>query len=500
MNSKTRIPASAIGIAGLCLLTASEAATAEKAAAVRVWNDRDLAEWAVPVAGLNVPPGHFSEREYYAAPVAGWLRTYPVYFPGREPRGYQESLEAKRPKPLIPGGVRTTGWWVEAGKRVFREIDVPAARTYDPEIIAAVRSMEAMQKAGVKPEADGTIAGLRWVPTPRGLALSVHECGGCHTRVLPDGSRIDGAPFQGSGNAVLGRLVTRAIETLFGDDPAVWRWRSSAVPWIPNDPHETIRTMQPADLRALFRRVVPGAFARFNGSPFYPAKTPDLIGIRDRRYIDHTATHRLRNQGDLMRYAALVSCCDSADFGPHRMFSDSQRRIHYRFPDEVLMALAAYIDSLEPPPNPNLGDPRIAAGRRVFEREGCRGCHTPPFYTNNKLTLAEGFRPPKDHPLAADIMDLTVGTDPGLALRTRKGTGLYKVPSLRGVWYRGRFHHDGSIASLEEWFDPARLRHDYVPELLRNSGITSRPVKGHEFGLNLDAAEKAALIAFLKSL
>ena len=50
--------------------------------APRFWNDRELADWALPVAGLNVRPAHFSERDYYAAPDAEWVRTYPVYFPG----------------------------------------------------------------------------------------------------------------------------------------------------------------------------------------------------------------------------------------------------------------------------------------------------------------------------------------------------------------------------------------------------------------------------------
>lgn len=209
-----------------------------------------------------------------------------------------------------------------------------------------------------------------------------------------------------------------------------------------------------------------------------------MIGIGERRYLDHTATHRHRDIADLMRYAALVACCDSADFGPHRMLPDQQRRITFRFPDELLFALAQYLYSLQPPSNPHRSDPRIAAGQKVFGREGCGGCHTPPLYTNNKLTLAEGFSPPKDHPLAADIMPVSVGTASGLARRTRKGTGLYKIPSLKGVWYRGRFHHDGSIASLEEWFDPARRE----------------KVKGHDFGLKLSTEDKAALIAFLRGL
>ena len=41
-----------------------------------------------------------------------------------------------------------------------------------------------------------------------------------------------------------------------------------------------------------------------------------------------------------------------------------------------------------------------------------------------------------------------------LALRTRRGTGYYRVPSLKGVWYSGPFEHNGSVATLEDWFDP----------------------------------------------
>ena len=33
-----------------------------------------------------------------------------------------------------------------------------------------------------------------------------------------------------------------------------------------------------------------GAVPRWNGSVYYPAKVPDLIGIKDRKYIDHTRT------------------------------------------------------------------------------------------------------------------------------------------------------------------------------------------------------------------
>ena len=39
----------------------------------------------------------------------------------------------------------------------------------------------------------------------------------------------------------------------------------------------------------------------------------------------------------------------------------------------------------------------------------------------------------------------------------------YKVPSLKGVWCRGHYLHEGSAASLEEMFDLARLEETHVP-------------------------------------
>ena len=93
-----------------------------------------------------------------------------------------------------------------------------------------------------------------------------------------------------------------------------------------------------------------------------------------------------------------------------------------------------------------------------------------------------------------------MGTDPGLALNTRKGTGFYKVPSLKGVWYRGHYLHDGSVASLEEMFDPERLSDAHIVGGYSPPGAKARAIRGHEFGLKLDSGERAQLIAFLRTL
>lgn len=160
-----------------------------------------------------------------------------------------------------------------------------------------------------------------------------------------------------------------------------------------------------------------------------------------------------------------------------------------------------YLLALEPPANPDTGPQDVvSAGERSFNEQGCGGCHAPLDYTNGSLTLAEGFEAPPDHPNREDIAGIFVGTDAGLALRTRKGTGFYKVPSLRGLWYRPFLLHDGSVASLDELFDPGRLSPEHLPGGWKEPGTERRAVSGHRYGLDLRAEDKEALLAFVRSL
>ena len=184
---------------------------------------------------------------------------------------------------------------------------------------------------------------------------------------------------------------------------------------------------------------------------------------------------------NLMRYAAMNQGADRlgnfAGFIPADVPRFSQLpppETRDRYSDEQLYGLALWIYSLRPPPNPNKFDALAAAGQKVFERERCATCHTPPLYTNNKLTPAKGFEIPPEHMKTYDILPISVGTDPNLTMQTRRGTGYYKVPSLKGLWYRGMFPHDGSCATLEDWFDPLRLRDDYVPTGWKGYGIEKR--------------------------
>jgi len=491
-------------LAILALLLAPSLAAQGPQGVPRTWDSQALSDWPVSLAHEGLRGGFFSEKEYYATPVDNY-RTYPVYHPDREPPGYWESLKKKKPEPILnTKNIGPSFNWVAAGRILWEGLDVPALRVYDADTIALARSSKHFRenKDRMVQRADGTMAVYRWVITPKGIALGAAACASCHTRNLDDGTVLDGPGFtRSTTDTLIDRLVTAATRNSFpGDTLQMALFRAYGVPWIRGDIHESLKTMPDKEIGELFASQPPGATDRTNGSPFFLTKVPDLIGIRDQKYIDHTATHKHRDIGDLMRYAALVECCDSLDFGKHQMLTRRQRKMFFHWPDELLYALAQYIYSLQPPPNPNPKNGLTARGEAVFSNSGCSFCHTPPLYTNNKLTLASGFKPAENHPLRQDILTISVGTDPNLALKTRKGTGFYKVPSLKGVWYRGLYGHDGAVSTLEEWFDPARLSDNYVPSGFKGYRVKTRAVPGHEFGLNLANDDKAALIAFLKTL
>lgn len=474
--------------------------------APKIWDDAKLADWATPVAGLNVKPAHYSSAEYYAVPGDN-LRTYPFYPVTREPAGYWEWLQRQKPEPLVDAEkIQTTDEWIAAGGRAFEDLDALLVRSDDPALIARARDPQAFQNA--QPRPDGSLAQLRWVVTRKGVMLSAPACSACHATARsregpgPARNRPRDTPLTGA-NATLNRLAR-----FYTDDPVpVALWKEFTVPWAPDPRVERFRTMTLPELQALNnaeqfgRSFGAGMFARANGSLYHATRIPDLRDLRYSRYLDATATHRLRGPEDIARYAALVTGADRMDFGTHRILSDSQRRLHFRYADEVLYAIGMYVMSLEPRKNPEPGPADLRArGEQIFEREKCARCHPAPEYTTGKLTLASGWTPPADHPYRDDIMPVSVGTDAGAALKTRKGTGLYKIPSLRGVWSRRVLLHDGSLTSLEELFDAARLEPEYEPKGWNPPGVTRRPVPGHEVGLSLSPDEKKALIAFLRGL
>jgi hypothetical protein len=95
----------------------------------------------------------------------------------------------------------------------------------------------------------------------------------------------------------------------------------------------------------------------------------------------------------------------------------------------------------------------------------------------------------------APVSARRVGTDPALAHGTSRGTGLYRPAPLVGVAAAAPYLHDGSVATLDDLFDRARLQPGF-DRGARGPGA----VPGHAFGTKLPAHDRDALVAWLRTL
>jgi len=286
-------------------------------------------------------------------------------------------------------------------------------------------------------------------------------------------------------------------------------------PWVEDLKEKIMALTQEDDIAALM--AAPNGVISRQGMAFgFPLRVPSLIGIKDQKYLDNTGLMRNRGPADLMRYAALnqgmdlvtsyngfipMGINDFSELPPTDEWRNAFGYDAFRYSDAQLYALTQFIYSLKSPDNPQHFSAEILQrGKMIFEEQGCVTCHTPPLYTNNMLTPAIGFEPPEWHFEKYDVFNVSVETDPTTALKSRRGTGYYKIPSLLGVWYRGPFFHNGELATLEDVMDPHRLDDDYIPTGYKAPGVVTKPVRGHDFGMELSAEDKKALVAFLKSL
>ena len=455
----------------------------------RTWDAPELATFELPLVQADRSALHATPDYYYRLAVRPIYKSYPVYAPGTEPAGYLEWLAQQEPAlGFDPPALGTDAEWIAAGEAVF-DAPIGYGATFK---VATLRDRDWYERNHVPVTKDGIMPFSRYVIRRKGVVeAGSGSCLMCHARVMADGALLKGA----QGNFPADRIVADNLrqQAAAAKDPEallagirLGQRTFFSMPWLRPDPIARVASMSIDDIARAYDAVPVGASTRVNLSLFTPAQIPDLIGLRDRRFLDHTGLVQQRSIADLMRYVAIVQGANAfARFGDFLLVDPVPDPTKMeRYSDEQLYALGRYLYSLTPPPNPNTASALSERGRRVFVREGCNACHTAPLYTSNKLTPVAGFRVPDAHRQRYGIIDRSVGTDPELALRTRKGTGYYKVPSLKGVWYRGPFHHAGAVKTLDEWFDPAR---------------PSR-VPGHPFGLKLTPEDRHALIAFLGTL
>ena len=448
-----------------------------------------------------------SEKYYNSLAEHVIVKTFPYYVRDAENPGYLDSLRTLEPEVVFdPAKLKTQEDWIKAGEIVF---NWPAAYSPHDGKVSKLSKSD-FQKSG-KITKDGVYPFSSYVVSEKGkIQVGSLSCASCHTRVTNSGEVIPGA----QGNVFNSKGFAETIRSQRVPFPVFQQGSKmlSYAPWASD-----LKTMpDSAEEFATYITGPPGVVDRQGGGYLYPFAVPSLIGIKDIKYLDWTGLMKHDGPGDMMRYAAFNQGLDMltsydgyipGGINNHSELPSCTAWTHpfgyapKRYTDAQLYALTQYIYSLQPPANPNkFPEDLIRKGKMIFAQQGCVSCHTPPLYTNNKLTPVNGFEPPKEHFKKYDIFNVSVETDSVSALYTRRGTGYYKIPSLRGVWYRDAFFHNGNLSTLEEVLDANRLRDDFVPSGFKPPYVKTMAVKGHEFGLDLSKEDKEALIAFMKTL
>src|SRR5262249_46472942 len=140
----------------------------------------------------------------YRMPVRPIYKSYPIYAPGKEPRGYFERLKQLEPEIVFdPAKLKTKADWVKAGELAF---DGPA--TYDSPLNLLVRNPAWYAKVRVALTKDGIMPYARYVIRKKGtVEVGTFSCGMCHTRVMADGAVVKGAQGNFPGDRSFAYLM-----------------------------------------------------------------------------------------------------------------------------------------------------------------------------------------------------------------------------------------------------------------------------------------------------
>jgi mono/diheme cytochrome c family protein len=328
--------------------------------------------------------------------------------------------------PLVPAALpETQTQWADLGRRVFFEYPLRADQVY-----GALVSLEgALEQTGFLLVDDAWV-GLRLFQDDDGIVRVGETCSQCHSSIGPDGE-LTGARSNRAMDVGATRLLVQGLTP-------------GALP-------PELDSTSAAD----WDRLGPGRTDVLGDGLFNPFAFPDFGGLGDMPLLQHNANWR--QQGT----ATLAVRCETLF-----ITSNSQKT---RPPRVLVWALSVYLRSLEPmPPLRDRGDvPQADRGEEVFTEAGCSGCHVPPLYTSESLISIQA-----------------IGTDPAAGESESRGTGYYRIPSLRGIARLAPYLHHGAFDTLQAMFQPGRDEEE----------------PGHTYGLDLSEEDRSALIAFLETI
>lgn len=342
-----------------------------------------------------------------------------------------------RHNPITPGNIRQ-GW-------------VMASR------IARVRLDKQARREAIALDPRGQA-----VADPHGLALSPDEqtlvCAASGTQELLV-YRLAGLPFQdygGPGDHIDQELLkdrARFDRIPLGGRPMAVRYaRDGTRVFIAN---YLLNAVQVVDVKA---RQVVQTMPLGSAEPPSPARQGEAIFYDGRRSLDqwyschschyegHTNAVAMdtRNDGRFGNFKTVLSLRNVTRTGPwfwHGWAKDLPEALRKSLTESMLgpppsaddvTALAAYLETLTPPPNPHRAKDGALSeaarrGEQVFrgEKASCARCHGGPHFTDGR------------------VHDVGTGA-PNDAYRG------YNPPSLAGTYDRVRYLHDGRVQTLEE--------------------------------------------------
>lgn len=282
----------------------------------KTWDDAAIAALEVPLANPVGSPKHVSSDYYYKIPVRPIYKSYPLHAPDHVPPGCGDWLKQANPVILWDDKghrppLKTEADWIKAGEMVF---DSPVI--FSAELPAQVAT--AFYRAAGRPVAGGGVDPFAvCVVREKGkVEVGFAACADCHSRVMPDGSVIKGA----QGNNPIDRgiaFVMRGQLSAAQDKGAVLgiirlgERSLFEIPWLPSSEQADYSRILVEDIALSHAAIPGGVFARQRSSVLYPPQIPDLIGVKDRHYLDRTGLQQHRSIVDMMRYAALNQGADN---------------------------------------------------------------------------------------------------------------------------------------------------------------------------------------------
>ena len=405
-------------------------------------DDADFRRTAL-VESLANPKNTYSRQrlDAYALKTRGW-DLLPEWNPQSLPVTTTTATDLRAHRPLAIDGSTPRLW---DGKRpttmagwvaLGREVFFGYPLRVEVFMNWALEHPDVGERVGVRAARDGTYPGVRLFTDIQGRTSLGITCAICHTSVGDDG------------------------HVTVGDARRTFDYGALRLAY-----HENTSVPVDPDLARRMKSWGPGRADVTEDDDEDPVAIPDLWGLRHQTALTQAGT--IKHSGPTVLAIRQET----------QLLHSNHQKV--RPPRELAYALALFLYSLEPAPSAPLSraDAMLVPHGKELFAESCKGCHS---------NAALG-----GPPMPAE----KIGTDRALAFGGARGTGKYRPPALLRVSAAAPYFHQGAVPTLEDVLSPARLEPSYA-----KSPLGKGAVRGHLYGTDLPAADRAALVAYLRSL